>query len=72
MALIYTNIPQEDEVNLNGPHQWLHNKYPSFDYCNKCGLIWLRNKITQICIHAGCRYDKHPIYILWKKRGYKF
>lgn len=31
-------------------------------YCKYCGLLYLRNDITQWCIRMGCSYRYHPTY----------
>ena len=31
-------------------------------YCPKCGLLYLRNSITQWCIKMGCDHEYHPQY----------
>ena len=41
----------------------------SFNYCVKCGLIYLKNYISQQCIKLGCEYDEHATVLNWKKNG---
>lgn len=35
--------------------------------CIKCGLLYLRNEITERCIRWGCESSLHPEYIRWRK-----
>lgn len=70
--LVLTNVPLNDEDNLKGPHDWISAKGTNATYCDKCGLVWLKNRISQVCIKAGCAHYKHPEYLAWRKNGYKF
>lgn len=35
--------------------------------CRHCGLVYLGNDISRLCVKLGCDYRKHPSY--WKWRG---
>lgn len=43
------------------PHAFT-SKIASWMYCRKCGLIRLRNPLTDWCVSKGCNYDEHPQY----------
>lgn len=30
--------------------------------CRGCGLVYLRNPLTEWCIRQGCNHDEHPGY----------
>jgi hypothetical protein len=30
--------------------------------CQRCGLMRLRNPITQWCVKHGCYHEDHPLY----------
>lgn len=34
--------------------------------CIKCGLLYLRNEITERCIRLGCNAELHEIYKNWR------
>jgi hypothetical protein len=55
------------------PHKFepIAKKFP-FLYCVHCGLVPLRNRISGICVNAGCNYEEDKDYKLWVKRGCKF
>lgn len=33
-----------------------------WNLCNGCGLVRLRNALTDWCARHGCDYDEHPGY----------
>lgn len=55
-----------------GGHDWHKCKNHSICWCDKCGLVWMGNRITQICIAAGCSYKNDPQYKRWVANGRKF
>ena len=65
------NQSHEDDAP-KGPHHWHTPKRTSLTYCIKCGLIWLSNRITMVCIKAGCEYPKDPSYRRWVSNGRKW
>lgn len=48
-----------------------HNVKPlfktGFRHCQDCGLIILRNSITEFCVKLGCEFREHPKYKAWLK-----
>ena len=45
------------------PHgPWKDLKGSGRQYCDKCGLMNLKNKFTRWCIDKGCLNDIHPSY----------
>jgi hypothetical protein len=40
-------------------------------YCKHCGLVYLRNYITQWCIKMGCNNEYHPEYKMRLKMSCK-
>jgi hypothetical protein len=43
------------------PHNF-NRKLNHWQYCSKCGLVALKNKLTEWCISKGCDYKDHPSY----------
>lgn len=54
-------------MSQQGP-SWSHEPHKfdrfivSYPYCSKCGLIRLKNPLTDWCASKGCNYDEHPSY----------
>lgn len=46
------------------PHTWkpLPLKRLSYLYCIGCGLVRLRNRLTDWCVAKGCDHTEHPGY----------
>ncbi len=38
-------------------------------YCVGCGLIPLKNWITQMCVRLGCGYKESAQFVAWEKGG---
>lgn len=61
----WTTIRWEDEERAykfeTHTFKALGKKLP-WQYCNKCGLVAVRNKITEWCITKGCNNEDHPQY----------
>ncbi len=34
--------------------------------CSSCGLLFLKNEFTRMCIKYGCHYDLHAGYKAWR------
>ncbi len=34
--------------------------------CSSCGLLYLKNDVTKMCIKLGCYYDLHATYKAWR------
>lgn len=62
----------QNEEELSGPHKWISPKTTSVTFCSECGLVWLKNRITQICIKAGCGHTRCKEYLAWKANGRTF
>lgn len=43
-------------------HEWSTVKRLPWPVCKGCGLLALRNALTDWCIKRGCNYDEHPGY----------
>jgi len=37
-------------------------------YCKGCGLVFLKNEITELCKRLGCDFEDHPEYLKWRKK----
>lgn len=44
------------------PHSFHLLKGHNWSYCINCGLLRLKNKITEWCVKNGCDYAEHPEY----------
>lgn len=44
------------------PHRWVVNKHLPRQLCASCGLVRLRNRLTDWCVSHGCDHDEHPGY----------
>lgn len=42
------------------PHRFLSLKRIPWPYCRGCGLLRLKNQITDWAVRHGCNYDEHP------------
>lgn len=52
-------------------HSFVPLKEAGKNYCTTCGLVSLRNKLTDWCINKGCLHDVHPQYKQTVKRHTK-
>ena len=43
-------------------HSPIKSKSLPWLWCRRCGLVYLRNSITDWCIAKGCNYDDHTGY----------
>lgn len=46
------------EMIHHGP--WTHVKAVGKSVCEKCGLVWLNNHITEWSVKKGCDATNHP------------
>jgi hypothetical protein len=47
-------------------HRWTrHKRGIAHEVCGDCGLVRLRNPISELCAKLGCNYDLHPRYLRW-------
>ena len=44
------------------PHKWKAAKYLPVPVCTGCGLLRLRNPLTEWCVRNGCDHADHPQY----------
>lgn len=44
------------------PHKPIKRKQYSWPVCQWCGLLYLKNDITNWCIRKGCNASYHPDY----------
>lgn len=44
-------------------HRWHKYKCIAHLVCLGCGLVRLRNPLTDWCVRHGCDYDDHPNYM---------
>jgi hypothetical protein len=44
------------------PHRWVTVKQLPRPMCGGCGLVRLRNLLTDWCVSHGCDHDDHPGY----------
>lgn len=44
------------------PHKWAKMDGVGRERCVKCGLMALRNPLSQFCIKQGCDHEEHPRY----------
>lgn len=49
------------------PHKIRPFLKTGFKYCEDCGLIILRNWITDLCVKLGCEYKDNEQYKAWLK-----
>lgn len=57
----------EDKVYSFEPHKPQPLKGLPWPYCVHCGLLYLRNDVTKLCIKLGCKNSLHPsIRNYWK------
>lgn len=43
------------------PHSF-NRKIKHWNYCGHCGLVALKNSLTEWCIAKGCNFSYHPSY----------
>jgi hypothetical protein len=36
--------------------------------CAHCGLLFLNNEISRLCVKLGCEFDEKPAYLAWKRQ----
>jgi hypothetical protein len=44
------------------PHSWVKRKAFPWRMCFRCGLVDLRNPLSQWAVQHGCDNDEHPDY----------
>jgi len=44
------------------PHKWGPLNGVGKQYCYSCGLVRLRNPLTDWCVDKGCYHEDHPQY----------
>lgn len=44
------------------PHSFYLSKKLPWQRCKKCGLLSLRNELTEWCTRMGCNASDHPDY----------
>lgn len=44
------------------PHSWGKRKGLPWPVCRGCGLVHLRNPLTEWCVRNGCEHEEHPGY----------
>ncbi|MCI0558693.1 MAG: hypothetical protein MN733_09370 [Nitrososphaera sp.] len=49
------------------PHN-MKGKISSWTYCNRCGLIALRNFFSDWAIRMGCNNEDHPLFAIKRKQ----
>lgn len=47
---------------MSTPHKTKKLKNLPWAWCPGCGLVYLRNALTQWCVQNGCDYEEHPGY----------
>lgn len=43
------------------PHSFNQKTY-HWPMCSRCGLVRLKNQLTEWCVVKGCLFDLHPAY----------
>lgn len=41
---------------MKQPHAWVLVRYLSRQMCSHCGLLWLRNAVSDAAARASCRW----------------
>jgi hypothetical protein len=64
-------LSEEEPKRTNRGHSFINiSRYVSWPtYCRHCGLIPLKNDISQFCVRLGCDYELDGRYKLWLKTG---
>ena len=44
------------------PHTFRSVRRMSWEVCTGCGLVRLKNQLTEWCVRNGCNYADHPGY----------
>ena len=61
VPVVLGETPKETyKLVSHGP--WVTLGKTGKSYCKKCGLVNLRNPLTEWCIAKGCDYDLHTQY----------
>lgn len=50
------------------PHRFEKWRCLPWEICTKCGLVRLRNRITDFCVRHGCNAKDHPLYARERSR----
>lgn len=50
------------------PHAWKAIKGLPWPVCTGCGLLRLKNALTDWCVRHGCNHEDHPGYAEAVKR----
>lgn len=66
------NILIPHEESIEGTHLWPKSKNKYVRACLRCGLVPIGNRITDICVSAGCGYRNNSQYKAWVDKGCKF
>ena len=49
-------------------HRWYsHSSVRWLRYCLRCGLVPLRNEISELCARLGCSYTEHSTFQAWRR-----
>lgn len=54
------------------PHKSFKLGNLPWEYCGRCGLIFLKNDISRLCKKLGCDYENHSTYIHARKKAKHF
>jgi hypothetical protein len=56
-------MAEKREPYKNEPHNFnYHLTGTAYRYCVHCGLVAMRNELSQWAIKQGCNYKDHPSY----------
>lgn len=44
------------------PHSFASLRGIPWQVCRGCGLVLLRNELTDFCVRHGCEHESHPFY----------
>lgn len=63
-----TELSDVDPVRTNRGHSWTHCRKVSWpQFCKYCGLIPLKNEISQLCARLGCDYEHDARVKQWRR-----
>ena len=66
---VIANIEDEEIKYSYESHSTQKIKGMPWLYCKHCGLVFLRNKLTNWCAKMGCNYSYHKNYESQIKNG---
>lgn len=52
----------EEEVSYSMQEHSFTAKSAHWSTCSRCGLVRLKNPLTEWCVKKGCYYDEHPSF----------